>query len=227
MSRGKDIGVGGAEGGTPRAAVARLSLYLRELESLHRAGAPTVSSSRLGSPLEITDAQVRKDLAYFGQFGYPGLGYKVAELRDSLRAILGTDRTWRLGLVGVGNLGRALLGYNGFKHRGFVISAIFDASPRMIGETLDGLVVQPMDRLPELARTLALELAILAVPAAAAEDVARRCVDAGITGILNFAPVQLKVSEEVCLVSVDMGLLLEQLVFQVNQRRIVLPGEDA
>lgn len=207
-----------SESGTPRAAVGRLSLYLRQLEHLHRCGQETVSSSQLGHALEITDAQVRKDLAYFGQFGYPGIGYRVQELRDALRSVLGTDRTWRVALIGVGNLGRALLGYGGFQERGFVISALFDRDDAVVGRPIAGMTVHHLDDLPAISRDLELKVAILSVPAGAAESVTEKILEARIGGILNFAPVRLRVPEDVSVVSVDLGLQLEQLAFKVTQR---------
>ena len=218
MSRTRDP-VGSFDGATPKAAVGRVSLYLRQLETLHRDGKTTVSSNQLGTALEITDAQVRKDLAYFGQFGYPGIGYRVGELRDALRTILGTDRTWPVALIGIGNLGRALLGYGGFDERGFSIVALFDRDRRLIGQRVQGMEVHSLERLPSLAGSLRLRLAALAVPAVAAQQVADVAVESGIEGILNFAPVRLKVPEEVPVASVDLGLQFEQLAFQVHQRR--------
>jgi redox-sensing transcriptional repressor len=222
--RDKDPSPSGMEFGMPRAAVGRLSLYLRQLESFHRSGHETVSSNQLGQALEITDAQVRKDLAYFGQFGYPGIGYRVVELRDALKAVLGTNRTWPVALIGIGNLGRALLGYGGFQERGFVISALFDRDPGIIGKKFRGLEVRDLQELPKVTKEKELRLAVLAVPAPAADSVAQAIVAAGITGILNFAPVRLKVPEDVGIVSVDLGLQLEQLAFQVNQR--LMTGEN-
>lgn len=216
MSRGRDLG--SSDNAMPRAAVARLSLYLRQLEWLLGQSHETVSSIQLGQALEITDAQVRKDLAYFGQFGHPGVGYRVEPLRDALKEVLGTNRKWPTALVGVGNLGRALLGYRGFKERGFEIVALFDKNPEVIGTRQNGMAILPQESLAKVTRRLKLQLAILAVPAADAEVAARAIVDAGITGILNFAPVPLKVPEDVSVVSVDLGLQLEQLVYQVNQR---------
>lgn len=219
MSKGKDPASGPSESGTPRAAVGRVSLYLRQLETLLRAGQQTISSNQLGEALRITDAQVRKDLAYFGQFGYPGIGYRVAELRDSLKAILGTDRTWQVALIGAGNLGRALLGYRGFVERGFQIAAVFDSDASLVGKLIQGQEIYSLDRLGELIQAKGLQMAVLAVPATAAEQVIDRVVAAGIVGILNFAPVQLKVPPEVNVVSVDLGLQFEQLAFQVSQAR--------
>jgi redox-sensing transcriptional repressor len=122
-----------AEGAVPKAVVSRLSLYLRELQHLVRDGHETTSSTQLGSLLGFTDAQVRKDLAYFGQFGYPGIGYRCNELISAIKSILGTDRCWPVALVGLGNLGRALLGYKGFETQGFCIAAAFDTDPQRWG----------------------------------------------------------------------------------------------
>ena len=120
----------------PKAVVGRVSLYLRQLETFQRQGHTTVSSSQLGAALAINDAQVRKDLAFFGQFGYPGIGYRIEELIAALRHILGIDRDWPLALVGLGNLGRALLKYRGFRSRGFHIVALFDNDPNKIGQVV-------------------------------------------------------------------------------------------
>jgi len=131
--------------------VGRVSLYLRQLEACERQGRTTISSSQLGEPLAINNAQVRKDLAFFGQFGYPGVGYRIEELIAALRHILGIDHEWPLALVGLGNLGRALLKYRGFRSRGFHIVALFDNDPKKIGQPFDGLTVRPIDELPEVA----------------------------------------------------------------------------
>lgn len=218
MAKEKEMSAPFSEGGMPRAAVGRLSLYLRQLEHFHRDGHATVSSNQLGHALEITDAQVRKDLAYFGQFGYPGIGYRVAELRDALKAVLGTNRPWNVALIGVGNLGRALLGYRGFQERGFIIVGLFDRDPAIIGKEIQGMVVEAIERLPAVAREKQIEMAILAAPAEAADQVAQLVQQAGIHGILNFAPLALRVPETTDVVSVDLGLQLEQLAFKVNQR---------
>src|SRR3982751_5008511 len=118
----------------PNPAVKRLSLYLRQLESFKRQERRTISSKQLGESLGLTDAQVRKDLAYFGQFGHPGIGYRVEDLIAQVRKILGTDKTWNVLLVGAGNLGRALMAYKGFEKKGFRLSAVFDASPQIVGK---------------------------------------------------------------------------------------------
>lgn len=221
MSRGANGNGNGhtGENGTPKAVVARLSLYLRHLEAMLKAGDETVSSNRLGTALEITDAQVRKDLANFGQFGYPGIGYRVCELRDSIRSVLGTNHDWNVALIGVGNIGRALLGYSGFVERGFHIVAAFDNNPELIGQRVGEVEVFAIADLPRLARELDLEMAILAVPTNGLETAMAAVADAGLAGILNFAPTQPRVPPELSVVSVDLGQHLEQLAFQVTKRR--------
>jgi redox-sensing transcriptional repressor len=199
----------------PKAVVSRLSLYLRELQQLLRVGKTTISSSKLGRRLGVTDAQVRKDFAYFGQFGYPGVGYRCGELVQEIRQILGTDRTWPVALIGCGNLGQALLGYRGFGKQGFQVVAAFDIDPSIVGQTFEGLTVIDLDQLPERVKEYEIRLAILAVPAKAANQAVESLVEAGITGILNFAPVTLNVPKSVSVVGVDLAMELEQLAFAV------------
>ena len=167
---------------------------------LSAAGLHDVSSSQLGEPLSIKNAQVRKDLAFFGQFGHPGIGYRIDELIDALRHILGIDHDWPLALVGLGNLGRALLRYRGFRTRGFHVVALFDNDPAKIGQKHDGLVVEPIESLRKVVALRKIKLAILCVPAEAAQRVADLLVASGIRGILNFAPVPLIVPAHVNLV---------------------------
>lgn len=202
----------------PKAVVSRLSLYLRELQRLARDGEETVSSSGLGKLLGITDAQVRKDLAYFGQFGHPGVGYRTAELAAEIKRILGTDRQWVVALVGVGNLGRALLGYKGFNPQGFRIAAAFDADMTKVGQSIGGVIVHPLDRLEEVVRERGVTLGLIASPATAAQEIADRLVAAGVSGILNFAPVTLSLPEGVSLVGVDLATEMEQLSYSVAKQ---------
>ena len=200
----------------PRPTVKRLSLYLRELESHQEHGKPTISSKELGAMLGLTDAQVRKDLAFFGQFGHPGIGYKVSELISQLRKILGTDRQWNAAIVGAGNIGRALMPYARFRNKGFDIVAVFDQDQSVIGTTISGHKVRPMSDLAALVRERNILIGIVAVPASAAQDVANALIEAGVKGILNFAPVRLEVHDAVSVVSADFLLSLEQLAFQVS-----------
>jgi redox-sensing transcriptional repressor len=201
----------------PKAVVGRMSLYLRQLETYQRQGQTTVSSSQLGQPLSIKNAQVRKDLAFFGQFGHPGIGYRIQELIDALRHILGIDHDWPLALVGLGNLGRALLRYRGFRTRGFHVVALFDNDPSKIGQRHDAMVVEPIEAVRKIVAVQKINLAILCVPADAAQPVADVLVAAGIRGILNFAPVPLIVPSDVNLVPVDLSVHLENLAYKVQK----------
>src|SRR5947208_15716279 len=149
----------------PNPAVRRLSLYLRQLEAFQRKDRRTISSKQLGESLGLTDAQVRKDLAYFGQFGHPGIGYRVDELITKVKQILGTDKTWNVLLVGAGNLGRALMAYRGFDAKGFRLVAVFDNDPGKTGKKHGNFPVQPLTELAETIRRQNIRLAILAVPA--------------------------------------------------------------
>jgi redox-sensing transcriptional repressor len=207
----------------PDPAVRRLSLYLRQLESFQRKNRQTISSKHLGESLGLTDAQVRKDLAYFGQFGHPGIGYRVDDLIRQIRKILGTDKTWNVMLVGAGNLGRALSGYKGFQPKGFRLIAVFDNDPSKVGKRLGPFTIQPLSEMPALVQKESIKLAILAVPADNAQDVADQVVAAGVRGLLNFAPVSISLPTDVALSTVDVAVHLEQLSFQVN----VAPAEKA
>ena len=208
-----------AEQPVPAAVVSRLSLYLRELQHLLRDGHATTNSGELGRLLGFTDAQVRKDLAYFGHFGYPGVGYRCDELVAAIRKILGTDRGWAVALIGIGNLGRALIGYKGFSQQGFRIVAAFDADPRVIGTQIDGITVYPLQALPEVAKENRIKLGMLAVPSAAAQAVADQVVAAGVEGIMNFAPVTLNLPPHVHQVGVDLAIELERLSFAVMNEK--------
>jgi len=200
----------------PRPTVKRLSLYLREVELLQERGQKTVSSKQLGAALGLTDAQVRKDLAFFGQFGHPGIGYDIAELIAQLRKILGTDRQWNAAIIGAGNIGRALMPYARFRRKGFDIVAVFDRDPEVVGTVIAGHKVRPMSDLPALVRERNILIGIIAVPAEGAQEVADELVAAGVKGILNFAPVRLELNDQVSIASVDFLLSLEQLAFQVS-----------
>jgi len=202
----------------PAPAVRRLSLYLRELEGFLASDRQTISSKQLGKALHLTDAQARKDLAYFGQFGHPGIGYRVDELIARIRCILGTDRTWNVLLVGAGNLGNALLSYRGFSKKGFQIVAVFDSDPDKVGTRIGdvpGLEILHIDRLKETVAERDIQMGMIAVPANIAQEVADALIDCGIRGILNFAPASLDVPENVALASVDLSVHLEQLAFRI------------
>jgi redox-sensing transcriptional repressor len=198
-----------------RASVGRLSLYLRILESFQREGLATVSSSVLGEAVGVTDAQVRKDLAYLN-LGHPGIGYATRGLAGAIRHTLGIDREWSAVLVGVGNLGRALLRYRGFQEQGFRIVALFDTDPAKIGRQVEGMVVHGFDRLAAVVRETNAELGVLTVPAEAAQEVTDDLAAAGIRGLLNFAPAVLRIPAGIRAVTVDLTVQLEQLAFLVQ-----------
>ena len=204
----------------PNPAVRRLSLYLRQLEAFKRKDRRTVSSKQLGESLGLTDAQVRKDFAYFGQFGHPGIGYRVDDLIAQVKRILGTDKTWNVLLVGAGNLGRALLAYRGFDQKGFRLAAVFDADPGKVGKKHGGFVIQSLSELADTVQKQNIKLGMIAVPADNAQDVADELVAAGVRGLLNFAPVSLTVPQDVALNAVDLAVQLEQLSFQVSLSNI-------
>ncbi len=201
----------------PPASVRRLSVYLRHLESLEATNRRTISSRELGKALDFTDAQVRKDLAHFGQFGHPGVGYRINELVRQLKAILGTDRIWNMVLIGAGNLGHALAAFPGFLQKGFTLVAIFDADPKKVGTKIGTLEVLPMESMNRFIRERLIRLAVLAVPPAAAQDIADELVEAGVDGILNFAPRRLSVPSHVTVNSVDLAAQMEQIVFAIQE----------
>lgn len=198
--------------------VRRLSLYLRFLEQSEAQGHATISSAELARRGGTTSAQVRKDLSFFGSFGKRGLGYPVGELAATLREILGLGRSYRVVLVGAGRIGGALVQYPGFRQRGFNVTAIYDSDARKVGSRWNGLVVRDIDQLePDLKKELA-DIAIVVTPAEAAQQVTDRLVKAGIKAILNFAPVQLSVPNDVVVKSVNMALELETLSFALANR---------
>ena len=199
----------------PKAVINRLSLYLREMQRLVREGKDTTSSGELGGLLGFTDAQVRKDLAYFGQFGRPGIGYRCDELIKAIRKIFSTDRTWPVALVGAGNLGRALLGYKGFLQQGFHIVAAFDVDPTKVDTVIEDVRINPLDALGAVVREKGIRIGMIAVPSPAAQSAADRLVEAGVDGIVNFAPVTISLPDEVSLVGVDLAMELEQIAFSV------------
>lgn len=201
----------------PEMTIRRLSIYTRCLQQLEEDGVKTISSQELAERFNLNSAQVRKDLAYFGEFGVRGIGYYVSGLKAELLKILGLDREWPVALVGFGNLGSALFNYKGFGRQGFRISAIFDDDPAKTGRVLDGIPILPLRDLSREVKAKNLQIGIVAVPAEAAQVVADRLVASGIKAILNFAPVRLKVAKDVRLKNVDLSIELESLSFAISQ----------
>ena len=197
-------------------AVRRLSLYLRFLQEADAAGTETISSGELARRGGTTSAQVRKDLSLFGSFGKRGMGYSVRELLREIRSILGLTRSWKVALVGAGRLGAALFSYRDFEARGFHIRSVFDADPAKIGGAIGGLTIRADEEMDRTLRENPVDIAIVAVPADAAQQVVDRLVHAGVRGILNFAPVRLRVPKGVTLRNVDVTLELEGLAFALG-----------
>jgi redox-sensing transcriptional repressor len=198
--------------------IRRLSLYLRFLEEFEGQGIGTVSSGALASRGGTTSAQVRKDLSFFGSFGKRGLGYPVPELADRLRQILGLKRRYRVALIGAGKIGSALVQYRGFKQRGFDIVAIFDSDPGKVGRQWNGLTVLDIASLEKEVSRQAIDMAVLVTPADAAQAVADRIVALGVKAVLNFAPVQLHVPDDVVVKTVNLALELETLSYALANR---------
>ncbi len=203
-------------GKIPRVVVYRLSLYLRALNGLTAEDVTTVSSASIGQLVGVKPDQVRKDLAYFGQFGTKGRGYDVGELVRAIIRILGTDRIHNVALVGAGNLGRSLLAYKGFEKRGFKIVAVFDRAG--IGSRIgpDELTINDPSDLMEVIREKKVRIGIVAVPAVAGQEAAEQLVKAGVKAILNFAPMGLAVPEEVRVENIDLAIGLEGLAYSLT-----------
>lgn len=194
-------------------------MYYRALSLLEKENRQTVSSKELAKREKLTPAQVRKDLSFFGSFGTRGLGYPVKELRRKIACILGIDRPWRVALIGIGNIGSALVSYKEFSRQGFTIVKLFDNDQRKIGSNHKGIVVSDIQNLENELREDKIELVIIAVPATVAQYVVDDVVAAGVTAILNFAPVNLRVPPHVHLRNENMSMELEYLSFaMVNNR---------
>src|SRR4029077_9237565 len=198
--------------------VRRLSLYLRFLEGFEEQGTDTISSGALASRGGTASGQVRKDLSFFGSFGKRGLGYAVPELAGRLREILGLGRRYRVAMIGAGKIGSALVQYRGFRQRGFDIVAIFDTDPNKIGRQWNGLAVQDVASLETELGRQPVDMAVLVTPAEAAQAVADRLVRLGVRAILNFAPLQLAVPNEVVVKTVNLALELETLSYALTNR---------
>ncbi len=201
-----------------QSTVRRLSLYLRFLEQSDAQGLATISSDELARRGGTTSAQVRKDLSFFGSFGKRGLGYSVPELAARIRDILGLKRSYRVVLLGAGKIGGALVQYQGFRQRGFHVTAIYDRDAQKIGTRWNGLVVRDVKHLEADLGTEPTDIAIVVTPAESAQDVVDRLVRAGVKAILNFAPVQLAVPPDVVVKDVNMALELETLSYALANR---------
>jgi redox-sensing transcriptional repressor len=208
------------EGKIPEATVQRLSIYLRYVTQLHRDGVKVVSSYALSKGCGVKAAQVRKDFAYFGELGVRGVGYYVSDLFNDLKKILGLEQVWEVVLVGAGHLGSALLAYRGFEEYGFHISAVFDKDPAALPERLRAQFdVRPVTELREAVRQRKVRIAIVTVPAPAAQEVVNELVEAGVKAILNFAPARLEGPPGVKIRNVDLAVDLGVLSFFVTGKK--------
>jgi redox-sensing transcriptional repressor len=206
------------KGEIPRQAVYRLSVYMRCLMRLKANGLETVSSQALSSAAGVKPTQLRKDLTYFGQFGTRGLGYDVNQLIGMIAEVLGTNTLQPVVLIGVGNLGKALISYRGFEREGFEIVSAFDADPNIVNsDSKLALPVRPMDELPEVVSKHQVRMAILCVPIEAAQSTVNSLIQAGITGILNFAPMVLHVPDGVTVNNVNLAIELENLSYFIQE----------
>ncbi|MEE2972495.1 MAG: redox-sensing transcriptional repressor Rex [Planctomycetota bacterium] len=211
----------------PGPTIKRLTLYLREVERRQSHGETRISSRELGRALGLTDTQIRKDLSWFGQFGQAGVGYLLEPMAARLREILGKDRAWQTAVVGAGRLGQAIMSYGPFAREGFEIAAVFDADPALVGREVGGHRIHGMEDLDSVVKEQEILLGILSVPREAAQEVAERLIEAGVLGLLNFAPVRLEVGDRASVASVDFSSRLERLAFQVSAGlKGSIDGED-
>jgi redox-sensing transcriptional repressor len=197
----------------PRIIIGRLPLYLRALNRLKKDGCDYASSKELGRLLDISAAQIRKDLSQFGELGKRGKGYEIDFLVQKLNQILNTDNIWKMIVLGAGDLGSGLARYRGFLNRGFQVSAIFDVDPTKIGKMIGNLEVKHIDEMKDYVRENDIQIAVLAVPAEYANDVIDDLVDAGINAILNYAPIYLKAPEGVQIEHIDPSVHLQKLSY--------------
>ncbi|MFD0887645.1 redox-sensing transcriptional repressor Rex [Streptosporangium algeriense] len=215
------------ERGIPEATVARLPLYLRALNGMAERGLATVSSEDLAVAAGVNSAKLRKDLSHLGSYGTRGVGYEVEYLIYQISRELGLTQDWAVAIVGVGNLGRALANYGGFVSRGFRVAALLDADPEVVGDHIAGLTVEHIDELEAVIRRRAVSIVVLATPAAAAQQLADRVIAAGVTSILNFAPVVLAVPEGVDIRKVDLSIELQILAFHEQRKTDRMTGGPA
>ncbi|MEO8754735.1 MAG: redox-sensing transcriptional repressor Rex [Casimicrobiaceae bacterium] len=200
----------------PDVVIDRLPVYARALAALERSGREVVSSQELGQQLGVTPAQIRKDLSYFGRFGKQGRGYNVKRLMEDLHQILGLDRKWTMVLVGVGQLGRAVISYGGFAPQGFQIIEAFDADPDVVGKQFDHLTVRPVDDIVSTLTGRAVDIGIVATPAPAAQKVIDALVQSGVRAILNYAPIAAHVPPHVHIKDIDPVLSLQSMTFYLK-----------
>jgi len=201
----------------PTATITRLSIYSRYLEAMVQEGVKIVASDKLAEKCGINPAQIRKDLAYFGEFGIRGVGYFVKELLFEIKRILGLNKIWKMALVGIGNLGSALLAHQNFIRQGYEFAAVFDVDPAKVGRRLpSGQVIFHLDELERVVKENNIEIGVIATPATKAQAVAQSLIEAGVKAILNFAPTQLQVTEGMAVENVDFTVKLDNLAYHLT-----------
>lgn len=201
----------------PTATITRLSIYSRHLEALAQEGVKIIASDKLAQKCGINPAQIRKDLAYFGEFGIRGVGYFVKELLFEIKRILGLNKAWKMALVGIGNLGSALLAHQNFIRQGYEFAAVFDVDPAKVGRRLpSGQMIHHLDELEQVIKEKDVEIGVIATPGAQAQAVALRLIQVGIRAILNFAPIQLQVPEGMAVENVDFSVKLDNLAYHLT-----------
>jgi len=203
----------------PDVVIDRLPLYYRLLARLESEGRAVVSSQELGTELGVTPAQIRKDLSYFGRFGKQGRGYSVHRLATELRQILGLDGRWRVAVVGVGRLGRAIASYPGFEGQGFDIVSLYDASPLLVGVEIEGQTVRDVANLEDDLKTRPVDIGVVAVPAEVAQGVVDTLVAAGVKAILNYTPMRVQVRGDVELKHINPILFLQSMTYHLKRTR--------
>jgi len=202
----------------PDATIERISIYSRPLEKLFEQGTLVISSEQLAKLCKVNPAQVRKDLSHFGEFGVRGIGYDVRDLLMEIKKILVSDREWKLGIVGLGGMGMALLSHENFSKMGYRFVAAFEQDPERIGETLpSGLIIQPVDKLELLTASLGIEVGVIATQPSHAQAVADRFVDVGIKAVLNFSPIKLRRPEHCLMENVDFTVRLDNLAYHLSK----------
>ena len=201
-----------------KATIDRLPLYFRTLRLAQAEGIDIISSDELGRRLGITPEQIRKDLASFGQFGKKGVGYYVNELKRNVGEILGLDNHWNIAVVGIGHLGEALANYQNFVSLGFNLVALFDQDPKVIGKTVNHVVVEDIRNMQKVVKERNIQIGIIAVPAAFAQGVADKLVEAGVKGIWNFAPIKMEVPDSMHIINEDLSIGLSSLSYYITRK---------
>lgn len=216
---GRSLANGMASEPIPDIVIRRLPVYVRTLRGLQELGVASISSDELAGHIGVTAAQIRRDLTYFGKFGKQGKGYDTGFLADTIAHILGLERQWDIALAGLGNLGRAIVNYRGFRTSSFDIVALFDANPRHIGQEIEGMTVLDTDRIQAVVEEQGIQVGIIAVRAGAAQEIADQMVAGGIRSILNYAPVVLKAPEGVTVREIDPVGALQSMTYYLDERR--------